>query len=57
MLFAGGIFHENGDDYESEIAFNNSIINENKYTKYFEIVPIIKKIDPLNSYQAERISK
>lgn len=53
--FTGGIFHP--ENFEEEIAFRQAVTRENMYNPKMEIVPIIRKLDPIDSYQAEKIGK
>ena len=54
-IFQGAIFHENS--YDAELAFRNAIARENTYHyKDLELVPIIKKIDLYNSFEAEKVA-
>lgn len=49
------MFHE--DNLDAEIAFKTAIDRENiNHYKNFEFVPIIRRVvDPMDSYEAEKI--
>lgn len=49
---AGGLFHS--DNQDAEIAFRYALIRENMYNARLEFVPIIRRIDATDSYQAEK---
>lgn len=50
-IFTGVIL--NNDDEEAEIAFKHAVLRENMYNA-FELVPIIKKIEQTDSFEAEK---
>lgn len=50
----GGIFHEENSD--AEIAFRHAVIRENMYNPKMELIPLIRKIDPTDSFQAEKVA-
>lgn len=50
----GAIFAS--DDEVAEIAFRHAVLRENMYNA-FELKPIIKRIDPFDSFEAERTGK
>lgn len=52
-IFTGGIFDD--ENYETEVSFRYAIIRENMYNPKIELVPIIKKVDPSDSFQTEKI--
>lgn len=48
------MFHE--DNIDAEIAFKTAIDRENmSHNKNFEFVPVIRRVDPMDTYQAEKI--
>lgn len=53
-IYAGGIFHEENSD--AEIAFRHAVIRENMYNPKMELIPLIRKIDPADSFQAEKVA-
>lgn len=49
----GGIF--DGDNSDLEAAFRNAIHRENKDTDKVEFIPIVRRIEADNSYEAEKM--
>lgn len=49
----GGIFNE--DNSELEIAFRNAILSQNKGNDKYEFIPLVRRVDPDDSYGAEKI--
>lgn len=47
------MFHEH--DGETEMAFRFAIIRENLYNSRLEFVPLVQIVDPLDSFQAEKV--
>lgn len=49
----GGIFHE--DNSAVEIAFRNAILRENMDNTKLEFIPLVRRVDPEDSFEAEKI--
>lgn len=48
------MFHE--DNFDAEIAFRSAIERENmSHNKHIEFVPLVKKVDRMDTYKAEQI--
>lgn len=47
------MFHDH--DGETEMAFRFAIIRENLYNSRLEFVPLVRIVDPMDSFQAEKI--
>lgn len=50
---AGAMFHEHNGDIE--MAFRYAVIRENLYNSRIEFVPLIRYVDPMDSFQAEKV--
>lgn len=47
------MFHE--EDSDTELAFRCAIVRENIANTKVEIIPIVRIVDPLDSFQAEKV--
>lgn len=53
VICEGAIYNPN--NHEAEIAFRYAIYQENMYNPRIEFVPVVRIVDPSDSFQAEKI--
>lgn len=52
-MYIGGLFHAENND--AEVAFRNALDLENRYNDKFELRPIVRRLDPSDSFAAEKM--